>query len=460
MKHWETDFHFDLYREALKLNLGIAQDDNHKLMEMLSDLVPMQLHEYPSGAETNGWVVPPNWVVRKAEIRKDGKLLFDGMQHHLAVPCLSRSFKGTISKAELEKHVFFSENHPNSIVYHSNWMFRPWEDDWGFCVPYALFSSWDEGQYEIDLDVVHTDGKMILGELFHKGKSNETIVFNAHTCHATLANDDMSGVMVLIEIFRWLQGRDTHYSYLGIIAPEMVGPVFYLSNKSPEERAAMKLGVFLESVGSNTPMALQQSMHGDSLFDRMFESEIRRRAGNLTVGPFRGICGNDEVVWEAPGHDVPMVMFTRHPFHEYHTIEDTIDILSPEKLGEALDVCLDCVTAIEQDRTLERQFVGLPALSNPKYGLYTERPDPAVKKELTEIDLRFGEMQSFLPRLLGPENSVYSIAEKFDLPFERLLEYLRRFEEKGLIRFNDVPSLDFYNKFKGRSAPVSSLVSR
>ena len=78
------------------------------------------------------------------------------------------------------------------------------------------------------------DHEMLVGSCFHQGSSDQTIIFNAHTCHPGQLNDGFSGVLAILKIFDELKSRKTKYSYLGVIAPEHLGTVFYLSDKSDD----------------------------------------------------------------------------------------------------------------------------------------------------------------------------------------------------------------------------------
>lgn len=76
---------------------------------------------------------------------------------------------------------------------------------------------------------------MLVGEVIHPGSSERCVVFNAHTCHPHQANDAMVGVATLTRLFQWLKGRKTRYTYKLILAPEHLGTVFYLRDRSVEE---------------------------------------------------------------------------------------------------------------------------------------------------------------------------------------------------------------------------------
>lgn len=439
-------FQFDLFEQLLSLNLGVTQADNARAFELMSSVVPLEIRRYASGREHNGWVIPHEWRVHEASISKDGRMLFDGTVHPMAVAGYSSSFEGVLSKADLDAHVFFNRDFPDAYVFHCMYNYRPWERHWGFCIPYAQYRTWGDGEYRVRLRTEQRPGDMLVGQCHLSGQSSETIIFNAHTCHPCQANDDMAGVMVILELFKWLAGRQRRYSYRAVLAPEHIGTVFYLADMPPEEVGAFKVACFVEMVGSDTPLVLQQSFTGDSVIDHAAEHVLRRLEPNLKVGPFRSVVGNDETVWEAPGIEVPTISISRWPYPQYHTSHDNLELMSRARLDEALAALKEIVEALEDDATMHRRFTGLIALSNPKYNLYWERPDPVVDKRLSDVALRFGPMQDHLPRYFDGRHTILDVARRFGIPFGLVRDYVRAFERKQLIELRPVPSLDMYKQ--------------
>jgi hypothetical protein len=119
--------------------------------------------------------------------------------------------------------------------------------------------------------------------------------------------------------------------------------------------------------------------------------------------------------------------------------------MSEAKLEETLEALKRMVEVLENDATMHRRFTGLIALSNPKYKLYWERPDPVVDKRLSEADLRFGRLQDHLPRYFDGGHTIFDVARKFGVPFSSLREYVLAFEKKELIDLRPVVSLDAYH---------------
>lgn len=436
-----------LFAELMELSLGVSQPDNRRALESIARRIPLNVIRVPSRTEHNGWIVPDEWHVRKATISRDGKLLFDGTRHPLAVAGYSRGFSGRIAKAELDRHVSTNPDFPDAFVFHSAGNYRPWQAHWGFCVPHREYSCWPDGDYDVDLITEFVLGEMLIGECHKQGRLRDTIVFNAHTCHPRQANDDLSGVVAIVALFEWLNRRGTKYSYQAVLAPEHVGTVFYLAGLPEEQRSRFKLGCFLEMVGSNTPLVLQQSFTGESIVDRVAEYALRRVQPELRVAPFRTVIGNDETVWEAPGIEVPFVSVSRYPYPQYHTSDDNLAIISEERMRETLAALLEMINVFEHDCTATRKFTGLVALSNPKYRLYVERPDPAIDKHLSPEELRLGALQDRLPRYFDGRHTAFELARATGVSFDRIRSYWREFEAKGLVELSDVPSTDVYRQF-------------
>ena len=408
---------------------------------LLKEELPFKEFRFKSGSEHNGWFVPEKWGVEKAEIRKDGKLIYDGAKHPLGVWGYATSFSGTVSFEELKKHLTYREDRPENIVNHLDFYYKPFARTWGFSMPYNLFKTLVPGNYDIELKVSSTKGEMKVLEYTHKGKSTDTIVFNAHNCHAAELNDGPAGFAVFMEVLKRLLGRKTKFTYKLVIAPEHLGTVFYLGALSAKAVKKIKYGIFMEMVGHDEPkFALQESFTGASLIDRVARHVLRLKSRGFWSAPFRKIVGNDESVWEAPGIEVPMISLsrcTKEPFlfREYHLDSDNISLMNPAQLEEAVEMVSAMVDVFENDTKFKRNFTGLIALSNPKYNLYrSPGTDPSMKEKSGEELKRWNYLMDCLPRYFNGKMSVFEIAEKHELAFNEVLSYIRQFEQKGLVK--------------------------
>ena len=223
-----------------------------EVVDILLKELDFKVHEFESGLEHNGWIVPQKWKPVKAEIWKDGIYIYNGMEHPLGVIGYSTSFKGKVSLKKLKEHLYFHPQLNDSIVYHCDYYYKQWKKDWGFSVSQNFYESLGEGEYEVNLETVFEKGTLKVLDYFLPGETEETIILNAHNCHAGQANDDIAGVVVGIEIFKRLAKKEKRkFSYRLIIAPEHLGTVFYLANLNKKVYKLFKYVIFLEMLGND-----------------------------------------------------------------------------------------------------------------------------------------------------------------------------------------------------------------
>ena len=92
----------DLIRKLCNLRLAPVSNGANELIAILKNELKFNVIEFPTGKEVNGWVIPQKWEVKKALLKKDGKVIYDGMNHPLGVICYSQSFNGEINLRDLK----------------------------------------------------------------------------------------------------------------------------------------------------------------------------------------------------------------------------------------------------------------------------------------------------------------------------------------------------------------------
>jgi aminopeptidase-like protein len=434
-----------LIEELCAFESGVVCPDNRALFERLQKELPFNILGYPSGSVFNGWEIPLEWRVKKALIKKDGRVVFDGRSHVLGVARYSESFRGRLTLAELDKHLVSDPGQPQAHLFHCAWQYRPWDADWAFCLPHDLRKQLQDGLYEIELETEKKPGNMLVAEYELPGKSDQVILLNSNTCHPGMANDGFCGAALFIRLLQNLRKKDRHYSYRLILAPEHLGSVFYMKDRSRKEIENLTAALFIEMLGTEAPLKATRTFLGEQDFDKVLRLALRDAGAAFVTAPWREGAGNDETVWEAPGYEIPCVELTRaesvsSPFPGYHTSLDNPSLMREEKLQESYRVLENMIFILEHNACFRRRFEGLICLSNPRYDLYRERPDPAVDKTLPANSENWGRLQDSLLRYFDGRHSLLDIALRHDVPFRDLQRYLTDFEEKGLV-FRDFKPL-------------------
>ncbi len=417
-------------RDLTPLNRAICSSDLDYTLAYLGNLLPMALREYTAAEEHNGWVIPPKWDVLEATISRDGTLVYDGTAHALGVIALSMPFEGRVSRDELQTHLFYDHRYDDSLTFHFRQQFRTWDRDWGFCVPKTLFDSLAPGDYDVRIVTREAVGtlKVLVGA--HAGSLPFTVALCASPDHAGVANDGLAGAVVGVEVLRRLAGRSTKFTYQLVLAPGIMGTEYYLGRLAPAERWQILECLCLWMLGSRTQLSLQESRGGRSNIEYALAKAMDGLGAPYKHGGFESIIINDEYLWEAYG--IPTCSLSRFPYPEYHSSRDDLSIISKESLEEAVTIVLKAVDEMEATTLVEKRFEGTVCLSNPRYDLYVDPGQVSFGEKIRVDQRRLRMLQDFLPSLRSPVTS-RSLAARFELPEETILDYLRKWEDKGLL---------------------------
>lgn len=371
----------DLVEGLWRLPRHLISDGYDAALRALARQVPMTIHEYPSGLECWSWIVPEKWTCHEAYLeRLNGERLLSVADNPLHVVSYSLPFEGEVTRDELLAHLHVHPRLPDAVPF----MFKYYEKDWGLCCNAKLRDTLRDDRYRVVIRTSFSFGHLKVGEVVVPGRTDQSIVLCAHLCHPGMVNDDLSGVVVGVDVMRALRQRaDLRYTYRFLVVPETIGSVAFLSQR-PELISRMRGGLFLEMLGMDHPHALQLSFDGDTMMDQMAARGLCAVDPGAWTSPFRTLAGNDERQFNAPGVRVPMLSLSRmlppshpdHPYAEYHSSHDTPAAASVERLEQSRDAVLSIVDALEQAVVPVNRFSGEVFCS--RYGLHI---DPFVNPE-------------------------------------------------------------------------------
>ncbi len=419
-----------ILEDLVPLNRVVCSSDYDRTIDYLVDLLPFEVIEYDAHDEYNGWVIPPKWDVTAAEIRRGGRVVYDGTSHPLAVIAFSSSFEGRVEREELREHLHYDHRYDDSLPFHFRQTYRSWQRDWGFCVPRTLYDGLEPGDYDVRIETAESDGVLRMLELTHPGASDRTVVFGANLDHPGVANDGLAGVVVGIELFRRLASRKTRFTYRLVLSQGIIGSEYYLGKQPAARRAEIMEGVFLEMLGSHTRLGFQSSREGRSNIEYAVGQALEESGLEHRRGPFESIILNDEYIWEAYG--IPMASLSRFPYPEYHSSRDDVSIISEARLTEAVDVLERAVEILDTSRLVARRFEGNVCLSNPRYDLYVDVGQVAFGEVASDEQRRMRLLMDLVPTLDRPVTG-RSLADRVGLPEPKVMAYLQRWADKGLL---------------------------
>ncbi len=420
----------NLINELWYLKRDLVSEDFDRSLFRLADEVSMTIHEYPTGENCWTWRIPEKWSCQEAYLETlEGERLIDYADHPLHVVSYSLPYVGLVSRDELLRHLHVHPNLPDAIPF----VFKYYDRDWGLCTTRRLRDSLQNNAYQVVIRTRFEPGTLKVGEIVVPGETDESFVLAAHLDHGAMANDDLTGVVVGVEVARaLLAGPPRHYTYRILFLPETIGSVAYLSHNEaliPQ----MVGGLFLEMLGNDSPHALQGSFQPESQPDRCLRSALHKLDPQSYLGEFRGIIDNDERQFNAPGVRVPMLSLSRveapktsgrPPYPQYHSSLDTPDIITQERLEVSRDLVLSLIDAWEKNQVPFNDFKGEVFCSG--YGIWIDhRTNPAGHRRLFDI----------MDRCDGTR-SIADIAAELEIPFQSAWEVVNQLADKKLVRLS------------------------
>jgi aminopeptidase-like protein len=277
------------------------------------------------------------------------------------------------------------------------------------------------------IDTTLAPGHLTYGELLLPGERSEEVLFSCHSCHPSLANDNLSGMAVAVALAQRLMARRRRLSYRFLFIPGTIGSLAWLAaNEANVERVAH--GLVLSCLGDGAPLTYKQSRRSTAPIDRIVAHVLRTSGAPHRINAFSPY-GYDERQYCSPGFDMPVGCLMRSPngtFPEYHTSADNLDFVRPEALAGSLEALTRIVEVIEGDGTyLNLSPKGEPQLG--KRGLY--RPIGG-QKEAGGFD---GMALLWVLSLADGKHSLLDTAERADMPFDSIRIAADALLEKGLL---------------------------
>ncbi|MFI6906809.1 DUF4910 domain-containing protein [Nonomuraea sp. NPDC050394] len=384
---------------------SITGDGVRETLSIIGEHLPLTVSEVPTGTQVLDWTVPQEWNIRDAWIKDgSGRKVVDFRELNLHVVGYSVPVRGTFTLEELRPRL---HTLPGLVPYRTSYYSRTW----GFCLTQETLDAMDEGPYEVLVDSTLRDGSLTYAEHVVPGELDDEVLISCHTCHPSLANDNLAGVAVAVELAKSLVSP--RYTYRFIFAPGTIGAITWLArNRGRTER--IKHGLTLACAGDPGPLTYKRSRRGDATIDRAVAHVLRERPHTLLdFSPY----GYDERQYCSPGFNLPVGGLTRTPYAgypEYHTSGDNPGFVTEEAMADTLDTLKQVVEVLEGNRAyLNLSPYGEPQLG--RRGLYASLGGRSDTKQAQMAML-------WVLNLSDGEHTLLDIAERANLPFSAVAQ--------------------------------------
>ncbi len=418
-----------LIRELAPLRRDLVSEGYDDALDRLCRRFPITRHMYATGEQCWTWRVPEKWICDEAWIESAaGERLIDQTRHPLHVGSYSSPVDRMVPRAELLEQVHSHPLAPDAPPF----LFHYYQDAWSFGASHAVRARLNDPAYRVRVRSRREPGHLKVGEWILPGDSDESFVLCGHLCHPAQANDGLSGVVTALAVMAALAREPRRrFTYRLLIVPETIGSVAWLSR---HEALIPKMvgGLFLDMTGVDLPPALQHSYAGDTEIDRCLEQIHLASEPGAWSAPYRGVVGNDERQFNAPGVRVPMLSYARahpwghpqRPYREYHSAADDISSVSPSALERSRETVLAMVQAWEANEIPINLFKGEVFLAGCNLAVDRHRQLSAHRDQLRIMDC------------LDGTNSIAAIATRVRLPFAEVRHFVERLHDVGLVEFD------------------------
>ena len=336
-----------LLKELYPICRSITGNGVRKTLEIIQNYILIEHHEVPSGTKVFDWIIPKEWNIEDAYIKTDkGQKIVDFQKSNLHVLNYSTPIKSKLSLSELKQHLYTLPDQPEAIPYKTSY----YNENWGFCLSHNQFLTLEDGKYEIVIDSSLKDGNLTYGEFFLQGKKNEEILLTCYTCHPSLCNDNLSGIVLLTFLAQYLSKLKLDYSYRFLFIPETIGAITWLK-LNEEKISKIKHGLVITCVGDSGKFTYKKSRLGNTEIDQTAINILKESGESFQIKDFFPV-GSDERQFCSPGFNLPMGSLMRtmyHKFPEYHTSLDNLEFVKGEYLIESFSIYLKIILELEKN---------------------------------------------------------------------------------------------------------------
>ena len=419
-----TKFNFKIMKWAndlFPICRSLTGEGNRKTLRYIKKINRnFKIKNFKSGEKFYDWKIPLEWKIKNAYIKdKLGLKIIDFKKNNLYVLNYSTPIKKRLNFSRLKKNIFTLKKSPSLIPYATSYYKRRW----GFCMEYKKFKNFRNNQkFDVLIDSKHFKGKMDYAELVIKGKSKKTILICSYICHPSLANNELSGPLVLTALSKIL--KPSKYTIKLLLIPETIGAIAYIKKNLNFLRQNLVAGINISCVGDKGKFSLISSLSESTYADKISLRILKKR--NFKKYSFLD-RGSNERQFGCQNLNLPFVTICRSRFgdyKQYHTSADNLKILSEKNLRESTILIRDIIYEIQKNRIFLKNTTCEPFLT--KYNLVNLIGGP--KK-----DRYFQEIQNIVA-YAGKDFDIKELSIKLKINFKKVLEIIMKLKKIRILK--------------------------
>lgn len=410
---------------------SITGEANRESLRILQEIIPLTIHEVPTGTTVFDWKIPDEWVIRDAWIADGGgNRIIDFKKSNLHVVSYSEPVSAKMNWSDLQPHLYLHQDLPNAIPYRTSYYKR----DWGFCVTHDQFNRLKnhQGPLSVVIDSELKRGSLSYGEYLIAGRSAQEILISCYICHPSMANDSLSGVLLTAFLANHIAKiKNRLWSYRIIFVPETIGAITYCALNEVAMKK-IELGFVVTTVGGSGKFGYKKSFNPSHPINSMIEDVFDEMGEDFITYPF-DIHGSDERQYSSQGFRINVATICRDRYYEYpyyHTSLDDLSFVTAEQISETLEIYARMIGKLES-RTIYYNTIPNCEVMLSRHELYpitggAQRPELGGRSELDLI--------LWLLFLCDGKLDLYSIANMLEVSLVELAPIAQRLADKGILK--------------------------
>ncbi len=320
-----------LAKKLFPINRSLTGKGNIQTLKILKNLnKSLKIKNFKTGEKVFDWTIPKVWNVKEAHIiTPENKKICDFKKNNLHLVGYSEKVNKKINLKNLNKNLYSIPKIPNAIPYVTSYYTK----NWGFCIAHSERKNLKKGIYKVKINRSLKKGFLHYGEIYIKGKLKKEIVFSTYICHPSMANNEISGIVVAIYLSNYLKKKKRKFSYRIIFAPETIGAIAYINKNQENLKQNVISGYIITCVGDERAYSLIPSREKSSLSNKMAKQVLKKLKSKVIYYHWKD-RRSDERQYCYPGIDLPFSSIMRSKYHsypEYHTSLDKIGTVVTEK---------------------------------------------------------------------------------------------------------------------------------
>ena len=418
---------YDFAQKLFPVGRSLTGEGVRQSLEMIKHQIPeLEIKSIASGTQVFDWTVPQEWEIKDGYIESpQGNRIIDYHVNNLHVMGYSAPVDKYVSLEELLQYIKVEEAQPEVIPYVTSY----YSPKFAFCMSKKQRDSLLPGTYRMVIDSRHFDGVLNYGELRLPGISEKEVLLSTYICHPSMANNEVSGPVLVTWLVKWLKSLDRRLSYRIVIVPETIGSIVYLSRNLARMKERTIAGFVLTCVGDNRAYSYLETRKGDTLTDRVMKNVLGFAHPEYKTYSYLE-RGSDERQYNAPGVDLPVCDFCRSKYGEYpeyHTSADDMNLISPEGLSGSLDVMQQVILALENNHYYRVSCLCEPQLG--KRGLYPTESRKGIYQEVKKT--------TNLIAYADGKSDLIQISSRIGVPLNELIPIANKLRDAGLLEIVD-----------------------